>query len=94
MKVARNKLVAEFAKELIAVREQKRTISEREEQLKSALRDYIGDDTAIRCQDLLVIVTSVTRTDLDRHALQSWLGPRIHEFEIQHVYDKLEVRHI
>lgn len=77
---------------LADIRSAKAEMAKEEETIKDAIREVMGDDTAMQAGEFIVLIAEVVRTDLDKKALAAELGDDIKRFEKQSSHDRIEIR--
>jgi hypothetical protein len=74
------------------LREQVKALESELSPILDEIKAYMGDQTVVALGDIVLILSEVTRTDLDKKALTIELGEKIKAFEKRSTYKKLEIK--
>jgi predicted phage-related endonuclease len=74
------------------IREQVKALETELSPLLDEIKSFMADQTVITLGDIVLILSEVTRTDLDKKALTVELGDAIKRFEKKTAYKKLEIK--
>jgi len=74
------------------LREQVKALESELSPILDEIKAYMGDQTVVTLGDIVLILSEVTRTDLDKKALTIELGEKIKAFEKRSTYKKLEIK--
>jgi hypothetical protein len=80
------------AKRAQALRDQVKALESELSPILDEIKAYMGDQTVVTLGDVVLILSEVTRTDLDKKALTLELGERLKAFEKRSTYKKLEIK--
>jgi hypothetical protein len=80
------------AKRAQALRDQVKALESELTPILDEIKAYMGDQTVVTLGDVVLILSEVTRTDLDKKALTLELGERLKAFEKRSTYKKLEIK--
>ncbi|MGA0852318.1 MAG: hypothetical protein ACO3QQ_03040 [Candidatus Nanopelagicaceae bacterium] len=92
MKKTTSKDTIKIISRLADIRSAKAEMAKEEETIKDAIRNIMGDETALQAGDFIVLIAEVMRTDLDKKALAAELGDKLKQFEKQSSHDRIEIR--
>jgi len=92
MKKTTSKDTIKIISRLADIRSAKAEMAKEEETIKDAIRNIMGDETALQAGDFIVLIAEVMRTDLDKKALAVELGDKLKHFEKQSTHDRIEIR--
>ena len=74
------------------LRDQVKALEKELNPLIDEIKGFMGDETVITLGDVVLILSEITRTDLDKKALTAQLGEAIKRFEKPTTYKKLEIK--
>ncbi len=92
MKTIRAKSDIEKANELFELIEARKEIERKERELKDYFKAM--GEAAIKANDILITLTEKERTNLDRKALQAFMGDKLVEFETTTEYVQVDVKRV
>ena len=74
------------------IRDQVKALENELSPILDEIKGFMGDQTVVTLGDIVLILSEVTRTDLDKKALTVELGDAIKRFEKRTAYKKLEIK--
>jgi predicted phage-related endonuclease len=74
------------------IRDQVKALENELSPILDEIKGFMGDQTVVTLGDIVLILSEVTRTDLDKKALTLELGEKLKAFEKRSTYKKLEIK--
>ena len=75
-----------------SIRDQLKALESELSPILDEIKGFMGEQTVVTLGDVVLILSEVTRTDLDKKALTVELGDAIKRFEKKTAYKKLEIK--
>jgi hypothetical protein len=84
--------IEEHAAEIKKLRDHKKTIEERLDELTTIVKGFMDNQTIVHVGPFVIVLSEKTRTDLDKKALTTLLGEDLKKYEKKTTYKTLEIK--
>lgn len=92
MKITKSQSTISVVERYESLKSSQAAIEKEMKVLREELIGALGGENSMLAGQFLIILSQVTRTDLDKKALQQDLGDKLHDYEKKTTYEKLEVK--
>lgn len=94
MKTSKNKTTILAVERYDRLKESHAAIEKEMKMLREELIGALGGENSMLAGQFLIIISHITRTDIDKKALAADLGDDIHRYEKLTTYPRLEIKKV
>jgi predicted phage-related endonuclease len=92
MKITKSQSTISVVERYKCLKSSQSSIEKEMKVLREELIGALGGENSMLAGQFLIILSQVTRTDIDKKALAADLGDDIHKYEKQTSYDRIDIK--